>query len=122
MPGATSMTSLDDGDLAWPPAQPVPSERVLSGDPHTSTVRHHQTEHAEFGRWTVTPGSFTTVRDGQDEYIYVIDGDGDLVSADGVVTRLGPGVSAVLADGWAGRWDIRTPLTKVYTLINTGKR
>ncbi|MGN7860836.1 cupin domain-containing protein [Microbacterium sp. 22303] len=112
----TPITS--DVELDWPTFEDVDATRVLYGSPGVSTIRLHHRDTVEFGLWRVTPGAFKTERNGQDEFIYILSGEGDLVGVDGTTFSLFPGATVVLPDGWRGYWAIRTMLTKVYTLMS----
>lgn len=109
--------SLSSDDFVWPDAIAVPVDRVIAGNPTTSTIVLHKGPGAEAGLWRVTPGEFSTVHTGYKEVIVVNQGEGDLLSDDGAVLPLHPGSVIVLEDGWSGRWAIRRTLTKSYTTV-----
>jgi uncharacterized cupin superfamily protein len=112
--------SLSGQDLAavhWPPAEPIAAVRVLSGRPVATTLVTARDEFFEVGLWQVSPGEFTTVHAGYQEFIYIIAGRGALIDDQGQRTELEPGVACAMGEGWTGRWVVDEELTKTYTLI-----
>ena len=103
--------------IDWPPFVAIAGERIRAGAPSTSTLVLRKDERMELGLWQVTPGEFTTSQLGYDEFIHVVDGEGELVSDDGTVHPLRTGTILVLEDGWSGKCVIRQTLTKTYTII-----
>lgn len=110
--------ALHTSSIDWPEYLPIAQERVLKGSPHASTLVLHRDRNAELGLWQVTPGEFTTLHNNYDEFIHVIEGEGELVHDDGAVYPLSPGTVLLLEDGWSGRWVIRRTLTKSYTTVS----
>jgi uncharacterized cupin superfamily protein len=118
--GDTTVNTTHLDDVAWPEAQPIAPERVLSGSPRANTVVLHKDEHSELGLWQISPGEFTTVHRGYVESVTIASGRGRLVHDDGTVTELGPGSVAVLEEGWAGRWVVEETIVKSYAVITVG--
>jgi uncharacterized cupin superfamily protein len=113
-------TAVHASTIDWPAFEAVAAERVLAGSPTTSTLALREDERVELGFWQVTPGEFTTIRAGFDEFITVLEGEGDLIHDDGTVYPLRAGATLLLEDGWSGRWVIRQTLTKSYTIVHAG--
>ncbi|GAA1134551.1 cupin domain-containing protein [Nocardioides aquiterrae] len=109
-------THLDD--VAWPEAQPIAPERVLSGSPRANTVVLHKDERSELGLWQISPGEFTTVHQGYVEAVTIASGRGRLIHENGTVTHLRPGSVAVLEEGWAGRWVVEETIVKCYAVVS----
>lgn len=106
-------------ELEWPKADPVPRERVLDGDPMTSTVELFADERNEFGAWRCSPGTFTSARDGFSEFVHILEGQGEIVGDDGTTYDIRPGAMIHLAEGWRGRWVIRATVTKTYFIARS---
>lgn len=113
----TATTAQNYHDVTWPAFEAIPAERVISGSPEAATVEVTGGDLAQSGFWRVTPGAFATVRSGYIEYIHILEGTGRLVSDDGEVVDLRPGTSVFIPDGYSGRWEIDTTLSKAYTTV-----
>lgn len=110
--------TVDDvlaADLA--DGQPVPTSTV--GAPYESWRVLHDDGRVEIGIWEVTPGSFSSEKDGVYESMHFVAGAGTIKSADGTVTELRPGVVMFCPDGWSGEWDVRETIRKTYTVVKT---
>lgn len=72
----------------------------------------------EVGTWACTPGGFEVVDRPTTEMFVVLEGCGFLTNADGTTARrFGPGSTAVLPQGWSGRWDVLETVRKVYVVV-----
>jgi uncharacterized cupin superfamily protein len=109
--------AVDSDRIQWPAFVAVPQAKVLSGAPETSTHVLRDTPKAQMGLWRVTPGAFSTDHAGYVEFVHIIGGSGRLVSEHGAVTELRAGSTALLPEGWRGRWEIDATLTKSFTII-----
>jgi uncharacterized cupin superfamily protein len=118
--GDITVNTTHVDDVAWPGAQPIASERVLSGSPQANTVVLYKDERSELGLWQISPGEFTTAHQGYVESVTIASGRGRLIHDDGTVTELGPGSVAVLEEGWAGRWVVEETIVKSYAVITVG--
>ncbi len=87
---------------------PVESGRIVFAD---DTV--------EVGVWEITPGGFTSTKDGISEVMHFVSGAGTITASDGTLTEIGPGVVLVTPDGWSGVWDVREATRKTYTIVRT---
>lgn len=108
---------LHTSSLQWPQAIPIAGERILAGNPAASTHVMFSDGRIELGLWRVSPGEFTTVHDGYEEFIHIAEGEGELIHDDGTVIPLRPGTVLLLEDGWRGRWVIRRTLVKSYATV-----
>lgn len=111
-------TVIVDAAPEWPEYIPIEPERVVVGSPLASTLPLHKTDKVELGLWRVTSGEFSTAHHGYVEFITILDGDGELVHDDGTSIALAPGVVITMADGWTGRWIIKSPVVKSYTIVS----
>lgn len=108
---------LGTADIPWPEWVALPPERVLSGNPVTSTVVVDEADGHELGLWKAQPGEFTTDHVGYIEYVHILSGSGRIVDDAGTVTELGPDVTVFMPTGWKGTWVIDETIMKVYTII-----
>lgn len=110
-----SLIAIDFDAIEWPNYDPVSPERVTRGQPSTSTVTFDSPEN-RMGLWRVTPGAFTTDHAGYIEFVHIISGSGRLVGDDGTVRELRAGTTSIMPEGWKGRWEVDSTLTKVFTI------
>lgn len=107
-------------DAAWPDSTPVDPQRVVAGRPETSTITVTSSPGVESGLWRATPGQFLTDHRGYEEFMHIIEGEGELVPDSGAPIALAPGATIFLEDGWIGRWVVRSRVTKAYTIVRPG--
>lgn len=110
-------TVLHASSTHWPKPVPVASERVIQGTPAASTLVLSTDGKTELGLWRVSPGEFTTVHQGYEEFITVAEGEGELIHDDGSRITLKPGTVLILENGWSGRWSIKSTLVKSYATV-----
>jgi uncharacterized protein len=96
-----------------------PKPNTLVGNPVESFHELHTEDRLQVGIWEITPGSFTTVKDGVSELMHFVSGSGTIVGDDGITTVIGPGVVLVTPDGWSGTWHVRETTRKVYAIVPT---
>ena len=95
--------------------EPVPTEQVLEGEPHTGWVELSSTELGEWGVWEMTPGAMSDVE--VDETFVVIAGHATLereVDGQVIIEELRPGVCVSLRAGEETIWRVSASLRKVY--------
>jgi len=95
--------------------EPVPTEQVLEGEPHTGWVELSSTELGEWGVWEMTPGAMSDVE--VDETFVVIAGHATLereIDGQVVIEELHPGVCVSLTAGEETTWRVSVALRKVY--------
>ena len=96
-----------------------PKPNALEGNP-VESVHEISTEDAlQVGVWEITPGSFTTAKDGISELMHFISGSGTIVGNDGMTTVIAPGVVLITPDGWSGTWHVSETARKVYAIVPT---
>lgn len=93
-----------------------PRVPALEGAPVESFRMLYRDEHGRSGVWQCTPGRFESARNGDNELMHFIAGEGTITTADGAVHDIFPGAVLVAPDGWRGTWDIRRTVRKVYTI------
>ena len=95
--------------------EPVPTEQVLEGEPHTGWVELSFTELGEWGVWEMTPGAMSDVE--VDETFVVIAGHATLerdIDGQVIIEELHPGVCVSLRAGEETIWRVSAALRKVY--------
>jgi uncharacterized protein len=105
--------------LAVPLTLIGPKPNTLEGNPVESIHEIHDEGALQVGVWEITPGSFTTVKDGISELMHFISGSGTIVGDDGTTTVIAPGVVLITPDGWSGTWHVRETARKVYAIVPT---
>jgi uncharacterized cupin superfamily protein len=68
------------------------------------------------GIWEVTPGTFTSTRDGYNEICQILSGTATITESDGNSFDVGPGSLFVTPAGWEGIWTIHTTLRKMWVV------
>lgn len=110
-------TVLHASSIHWPKPVSITSERVIQGTPAASTHVLFTDGKTELGLWRVSPGEFSTVHQGYEEFISVLEGEGELIHDDGSRITLKPGTVLILENGWSGRWSIKSILVKSYAIV-----
>lgn len=108
---------IDTADIPWPEWVALPAERVLAGNPLTSTVVVDEAAGRELGLWKSQPGAFATDHVGYIEYGHILSGSGRIIDDAGTVTELGPDITVFMPLGWKGKWVIDETIVKAYTII-----
>lgn len=111
------LLSQQTDEVKWPDFIPLPSDRVVLGNPTHSTVVISDEGNCQLGLWRATPGSFSTDHKGYLEYVYIIEGQGRLVSEDGGIEKLSPGKVVLMPFNWVGRWEIEETITKAFSIV-----
>jgi uncharacterized cupin superfamily protein len=71
----------------------------------------------ESGTWYCTEGGWATPNGkGATEVFYMVEGHGCLCDADGVKHYFGPGDMVIIPKGHTGRWDVNTPVHKLWVV------
>ena len=96
-----------------------PKPNTLEGSPVESIHEVYSEDGLQVGVWEITPGSFTTVKDGISELMHFISGSGTIVGNDGATTVIAPGAVLITPDGWAGTWHVTETARKVYAIVPT---
>ena len=90
------------------------------GEPHDFSrplVKGAEWNGARVGSWLCTPGGWDSPKlRPTTETFLVIDGQGAVTDADGMVHPFGPGDVVVLPKHWCGRWDIAQTIHKVWVV------
>lgn len=99
------------------PWEDVPADKVLAGTPRTRTqVFYENVEQKLYaGEWEATPGKWRIEYD-EWEYIEIIAGSCIITGDDGSRLEAGPGQRLVIEPGFAGWWEVLTPLRKSWVI------
>lgn len=114
-----TITRIHASEVTWPEPVAIAPERVLDGSPTASTIVLQDGGSYQVGLWRVSEGSFVTDHAGYLEYIHILDGSGQLVDDNGIVTHLEGGTTVLMQPGWKGRWVVEKTITKTYTTVNS---
>jgi uncharacterized cupin superfamily protein len=69
------------------------------------------------GSWYCSEGGWESPNQkSHTEVFYVINGHGSIGDADGVKHYFGPGDSVIIPKGHTGRWDVNTPIHKIWAV------
>jgi uncharacterized cupin superfamily protein len=99
-----------NGDLP----ERVPMEPIVSGAPFAYEKVVHDGPDGFFAVWACDAGVYPRVKDRRGSFMYIISGDATITDRAGGRHELTPGSVLVLPYGWAGQWDIRQTVRKVY--------
>jgi uncharacterized cupin superfamily protein len=92
----------------------VPMEPIVSGAPFAYEKVVYDGADGFFAVWACDAGVYPRVKDRRGSFMYILAGDATITDRDGGRHELTPGSVLVLPYGWAGRWDIRRTIRKVY--------
>lgn len=73
------------------------------------------------GIWEVTPGSFTSTREGFHEYCQILSGRATIEEPDGRTFELSAGDTFITPQGWRGTWHVHEPLRKFWVVQQLGE-
>ena len=71
----------------------------------------------ETGLWECTPGGWTVEDRPDEESVIILTGRARVTDADGTVTVISEGSTAIFPRGWYGRWDVEETIVKYYVSI-----
>ena len=89
---------------------------AVNGMPTTTSSKMYDVGDASVGFWSCSAGTFPCTKKAT-EYFHVIEGDFDLVNADGTAEHCVAGDTVVLPKGWTGHWDVFEKVKKVWVTI-----
>lgn len=94
-------------------------ERLVTGNPKRTTWNHFTNASGEIysGVWSSEIGSWRIeMSEHEDEYFYVISGNGALIQDDGQVREFGVGDAVIIPAGFKGIFEVRETLSKHYVI------
>ena len=92
----------------------ISMEPVVAGTPVAYETVVADDADGFFAVWACDAGVYPRVKDRRGSFMYILEGDATITDQDGVTHELSADSVLVLPYGWAGQWDIRTTIRKVY--------
>ena len=77
-------------------------------------------EGLQAGIWEVTPGTFSSTRDGYHEICQILSGKATITEANGRTFDVEQGTLFVTPAGWVGTWTVHETLRKVWVVQDLG--
>lgn len=104
-------------------ANVYPGEHVLKATSRTPgqtevSLRAWEGQGIRAGLWEVTPGIFSSIRDGHHEICQIISGAATIEETDGSTFEIGPGSLFVTPAGWEGTWTVHETLRKIWIVAD----
>ena len=96
------------------PGEHIPKSTSVTPGQTEVSFRAWDGEGIRAGIWEVTPGSFSSTRDGFDEICQIISGKATIVEPDGRTFEVGAGSLFVTPAGWEGTWTVHETLRKMW--------
>jgi uncharacterized cupin superfamily protein len=87
---------------------------VTSGAPFAIEDVIADTGHEFFAVWACDAGVYPRVKDKRGSFMYLLDGAGQIVDADGTTHELAGNSILILPFGWSGHWNITRTMRQVY--------
>jgi uncharacterized cupin superfamily protein len=103
-----------DSVLRGPLLAEVSMAPVISGTPVAREDVIADTGQEFFAVWACDAGVFPRVKDKRGSFMYLLDGAGQIVDADGTSHELARHSILILPFGWSGHWNITRTVRKVY--------
>lgn len=103
-----------DSVLRGPLPSQVSMAPVTSGTPVAHEDVIADTGQEFFAVWACDAGVFPRVKDKRGSFMYLLDGAGQIVDADGTSHELAGDSILILPFGWSGHWNITQTVRKVY--------
>jgi len=89
-----------------------------SGDPQIALLEFDTSGHGRTGIWSCEPGGWPIPARGDSELSYILEGNVTVTDDEtGIKHDLGPGDAIFMPQGWSGRWDVTTPVRKVFAIF-----
>ncbi|WP_077488714.1 cupin domain-containing protein [Sinomonas mesophila] len=110
-------TVISDATTVYPGEHVTKATSVTPGQTEVS-LRAWEGQGIRTGIWEVTPGTFSSTRDGYDEICQIISGTATISEADGSTFEIGPGSLFVTPAGWEGTWTVHETLRKMWVVAD----
>lgn len=108
-------TVLNDTTTANPGEHGAKATSTTPGQTEVS-LRVWEADGIRTGIWEVTPGSFTSTREGYNEICQILSGTATITEIDGNSFEIGPGSLFVTPAGWRGSWTVHETLRKMWVV------
>jgi uncharacterized cupin superfamily protein len=98
-------------------AEPVPSDKVLAGTPHTRLWVHYENPEQKLsaGEWEASVGKWRIAYT-EWEYVYVISGSCVITGDDGSTITASAGDGFTIEPGFTGTWEVTAPMRKSWVV------
>ena len=110
-------TVISDATAVHPGEHVAKATSVTPGQTEVS-LRAWEGQGIRTGIWEVTPGTFSSTRDGYDEICQIITGTATISEPDGSTFEIGPGSLFVTPAGWEGTWTVHETLRKMWVVAD----
>lgn len=92
----------------------ISMEPIVEGAPFAYEIVVSDDRDGFFAVWACDAGVYPRVKDRRGSFMYILEGDATITDQDGTRHHLTADSVVVLPYGWAGQWDIRRTIRKVY--------
>lgn len=112
---ASKIGKDDLGQLAAPPAAPIQQDGGSIGTRDFQSWKNSDGS-IETGIWECNAGSFRARFEQHGEMIYIIQGEMVCIPDGDDAFTLAEGDSCTFPRGWAGDWEVKRPIRKLYAV------
>uniref|UniRef100_A0A7S4K5Y9 (S)-ureidoglycine aminohydrolase cupin domain-containing protein n=1 Tax=Odontella aurita TaxID=265563 RepID=A0A7S4K5Y9_9STRA len=126
MPAAAEAEDGASGSFSYAPLSYFSTDRMVSkgpretkdwGTPQDATRKLDDDGTFRVGAWYCTEGGWPSPNPkAHTEVFYVVEGHGCLGDSDGARHYFGPGDTVIIPKGHTGRWDVHSPIHKVWAV------
>lgn len=106
---------MNDATTAKPGTHAAKATSTTPGQTEVS-LRVWEGDGVITGIWEVTPGTFTSTRDGYNEICQILSGTATITEIDGTSFDIGPGSLFVTPAGWQGSWTVHETMRKMWVV------
>ena len=101
------------------PTEYIPADTLQSGDPQERGRSYYadQTGQLDAGYWECEPNKHVIEAAPYDEFVYLLEGQVDVIDADGGVQSFKAGDSFVMPRGCKCTWDVKQAVRKLYVVL-----
>jgi uncharacterized cupin superfamily protein len=108
---------ISDANDVYPGEHAAKATSVTPGQTEVS-LRVWEGQGIRTGIWEVTPGTFSSTREGYDEICQILSGTATITEVDGTTFEIGPGSLFVTPAGWEGSWTVHETLRKMWVVAD----
>lgn len=104
---------------ALEPTDYIPPETIESGTPNERgrSLYADQSGQLDAGVWECEPNKHIIESAPYDEFVYLLEGQIDVIDADGGVETYKAGDSFMMPRGCKCTWDVKAPVRKLYVVL-----
>ncbi len=120
MSGAKCVRVPTRGDIAGlEPTDYIPVDTLESGDPQERgrSLYADQTGQLDAGVWECEPNRHVIEAAPYDEFVYLLEGEIEVIAGDGSSETYRAGDSFVMPRGCRCTWDVKQPVRKLYVVL-----